>query len=338
MSVSAVNIAMAAQCLDFYISKNIPVMISGAPGLGKSQIVHQAAARRGIALKDIRASRLDPVDLHGIPVPDMKAGKTIWLTPSMLPDEKLDGKKGILFLDELPDASDAMQKALYGLVLERRLGDYKLPDGWVPVAAGNRRTDRTNTRPMGTALRNRFAHIEVAPDLQTWTAWANKSDISPWVIAFVRWRPEFLHKMPDSDTQNAFPTPRAWEAVAKLGDNMPEDLRYHLVAGLVGEGAAGEFNAFMAVNSKLPDLDAILDGSYTKPLNFKEISIYYALTTALARRCDKATFGTALAYLSGNVPGEFEVLFVVDAAKRDESVMKTRAFNQWALKNQAVVL
>jgi hypothetical protein len=338
MSNSAMNIATAAQCLEFYIGKNIPVMLSGAPGLGKSQIVHQIAAKLGIPVKDIRASRLDPVDLHGIPVPDLKAGRTIWLTPAMLPDEKRDGKRGILFLDELPDASDAMQKALYGLVLERRLGDYKLPDGWVPVAAGNRRIDRTNTRPMGSALRNRFAHVEVSPDLQAWTLWANKAGISPWVMAFARYRPELLHKMPDNDTQNAFPTPRAWESVSKLGDDMPDDLRYLLVAGLVGEGAAGEFAAFMSVNSKLPDLDAILDGSYKDKLDSKEISIYYALATALARRCDKTTFGTALAYLTANVPGEFEVLFVVDAAKRDEAIMKTRAFNAWAIKNQSVIL
>ena len=117
-----------------------PVFLWGAPGVGKSQIVSQVAAMRGMALRDIRAVLLDPVDLRGLPrLTD--AGTAVWCPPAFLPGAG-DPPQGILFLDELNAAPPLVQAACYQLILDRAIGEYRLPDGWSIVAAGNREKDK----------------------------------------------------------------------------------------------------------------------------------------------------------------------------------------------------
>jgi hypothetical protein len=132
-----------------------PVFAWGGPGIGKSAIVSQLADRLGIPLKDVRALLLDPVDLRGLPFL-RSDGRSKWATPEFLPQTG----SGILFLDELNAAPAMVQASCYQLVLDRRLGEYALPDGWAIIAAGNRDSDRAVTTRMPTPLRNRFVHLE----------------------------------------------------------------------------------------------------------------------------------------------------------------------------------
>src|SRR5215471_17052962 len=203
-----VTIDRAALLTQRYIAKRRSVHLWGAPCIGKSDVVRQIAKQLGWNLIEWRANLREPVDCRGIPVADLATGVTKWLTPDELPRVERDGECGILFLDELNTASPQMQAVLFQLVLERRMGDYKLPDGWVIVAAGNRVSDRASAQKMPTALRNRFAHIYVTPDVGAWVKWAVANDVAPEMIAFVRLRRELLHRMPKGD-ENAFPTPRS---------------------------------------------------------------------------------------------------------------------------------
>src|SRR5476649_1729324 len=176
-----------------------PVFIWGEPGLGKSSLVKELAADLSIPLQDVRALLLDPVDLRGLPFlgPD---GRSKWPTPDFLPQ----GGSGILFLDELNAAPAMVQASCYQLVLDRKLGEYVLPDGWSIVAAGNRDSDRAVTSRMPTPLRNRFVHLDFEVDIQEWSAWAIQAKIRPEVIAFLRFRPALLSAF-DRDN-NAFPS------------------------------------------------------------------------------------------------------------------------------------
>ena len=110
-----------------------PVFVWGSPGVGKSAVVGQLAKAMNIPLRDVRALLLDPVDLRGLPFLGTD-GRSKWATPEFLPQ---DGA-GILFLDELNAAPAMVQASCYQLVLDRRLGEYTLPDGWAIIAAGNR--------------------------------------------------------------------------------------------------------------------------------------------------------------------------------------------------------
>src|SRR5574338_450522 len=139
-----------------------PVMLWGPPGVGKSQIIAQIAAAHGVRLIDIRLSQMEPTDLRGVP---FRKGDTVeWSVPALLPDAARHGARGILFLDEITAAPPTVTAAAYQLILDRRLGEYRVPDGWVIFAAGNRYGDRGVSYVMPAPLANRFTHYETEPE------------------------------------------------------------------------------------------------------------------------------------------------------------------------------
>jgi len=176
-----------SDALRVLVAARRPVFIWGGPGVGKSSVVKQLAETLNVPLQDVRALLLDPVDLRGLPFRGSD-GRSKWATPEFLPQ---DGT-GILFLDELNAAPAMVQASCYQLVLDRKVGEYTLPDGWAIIAAGNRDSDRAVTTRMPTPLRNRFVHLEFEVDVQEWSEWAIQAGIRPEVIAFLRFRPELL--------------------------------------------------------------------------------------------------------------------------------------------------
>jgi hypothetical protein len=234
-----------SEALNSLMDTGQTVFIWGSPGVGKSAVVHQVAKRRTLPLRDVRALLLDPVDLRGLPY--LSEGRSKWATPDFLPQ---DGA-GVLFLDELNAAPPMVQASCYQLVLDRKLGEYTLPDGWSIVAAGNRDSDRAVTSRMPTPLRNRFVHLDFEVDMQEWSAWAIQAGIRPEVIAFLRFRPALLSAF-DRDN-NAFPSPRSWEFVSRILNSNPKPkIEHELIAGAVGTGAATEFSAFLSTFRSLP--------------------------------------------------------------------------------------
>ena len=166
-----------------------PVMLWGPPGVGKSQMVAQVAQKHNVPVIDIRLSQMEPSDLRGIPF--RSDDRVEWAVPSMLPDAKRHGERGFLFLDEITSAPPTVSAAAYQLILDRRLGNYLVPEGWVIIAAGNRQGDRGVTYAMPAPLANRFSHFDVDTHLDDWVAWAYENGIDDRVIAFVRFRPEW---------------------------------------------------------------------------------------------------------------------------------------------------
>ncbi len=262
--------------------QHTPVMLWGPPGVGKSQLVHQVGLRNEVNVVDIRLSQMEPSDLRGIP---FKQGENVeWAIPSMLPNAKRHGESGILFLDEITSAVPSVSAAAYQLILDRRLGDYEVPNGWAIFSAGNRQGDRGVSYTMPAPLANRFSHYEVETNLDDWVAWAYKNNINEGVIGFLRYRPEVLFDFDPALNPMAFPSPRSWEfasrALSKFSDS-PQLLSGALQA-CVGQAAGIELNAFVDSLDKLPDLNAILKGEKIKPP--KEIDLQYALASALVGR------------------------------------------------------
>jgi MoxR-like ATPase len=246
------------------------VMLWGPPGIGKSSVVAQIAKDNGFDLVDLRLSQLAPTDLRGLPVPDN--GISRWYPPEFLPRQG----KGILFLDELNMAPPTLQGIAQQLILDRKVGSYVVPDGWFIWAAGNRKEDRASVFDMPAPLANRFLHLEVLPDFESWRVYALENDLSEQVLAFLSYRPTLLHKI---DPQRpGWPSPRSWEMGSRLFTASLD------IAPAVGEGAAAEFSAFVALYRNLPDLDAVLAGK-GKNITFPdEPSIRYATTVGLSMR------------------------------------------------------
>ena len=318
-----------SRALHTLLAARQPVFIWGSPGVGKSAVVRQVAAELNAPIQDIRALLLDPVDLRGLPFL-ASDGRSKWATPEFLPQNG----SGILFLDELNAAPAMVQASCYQLVLDRKLGEYTLPDGWAIVAAGNRDSDRAVTTRMPTPLRNRFVHLEFEVDLQEWSEWAIRGGIRPEVIAFLRFRQELLSVF-DRDA-NAFPSPRSWEFISRILDATPDQsVEHELFAGAVGTGAATEFSAFLRMFRELPNIDAILLNPLTEPVP-ENAAAQYAVASALARVASDFNFDRVCSYLD-RMPTEFRVLCVRDASLGKPAIRHTPAYTKWAIEHHHVL-
>lgn len=233
-----------------------PIIIPGRPGIGKSEIVRQAADATGLPMIALDLSVRDPVDLGGLPI--AHEGEYERAPPRWSRDAQ-DHDHGVLFLDDLGTAKPAVQAAAFRLVHEGRVGAAELPEGWLPIAATNRREDKTVQHPIPAPLANRFVWLPLAPDVDDWIAWAIDHGIDPRIRAFVRWMGDrVLCTEPRRD--GAFASPRTWEF---LDDHLAvvDTLEPEVVYGIVGEGAGAEFLEFLEVVDDLPDLDRILAGT-----------------------------------------------------------------------------
>ncbi|PID41135.1 MAG: ATPase [Proteobacteria bacterium] len=309
-----------------------PVFLWGPPGVGKSQVVRQAADQRGTSLIDIRAVLLDPVDLRGLPRISAD-GLSEWCVPSFFPK---DGQ-GILFLDELNAAPPLVQAACYQLVLDRRLGEYVLPEGWTVVAAGNRETDRSVTHRMPSALANRFVHIDFDVDLDEWSAWAVLHKIVPEIVAFLRFRPALLHDFDPEKSGKAFASPRSWEFASRIVEACDDfELLSELLVGTVGKGAATEICGFMRIWKELPAVEDIM----TKPLEV-EISTDPAVLYAVCEMVGRAATldcGDSVLDFAGRLPAEFSVLLVREAVRHCNDLALTDSFARWAEGNAGLLV
>ena len=310
-----------------------PLYIWGAPGVGKSQVVSQAADKIGIELRDVRAVLLDPVDLRGLPKID-ENNITTWSAPDFLP---VSGE-GILFLDELNAAPPLVQASCYQLILDRRIGEYRLPDGWYVVAAGNRETDRAVTSRISSALANRFTHVDFEVNLEDWVRWAWTNKISEEVIAFLRFRPVLLHDFDPKRNEKAFPTPRSWEFVSHiLKSELREDLLFELISGTIGRGAAAEFTGFLKIFRELPDPDDLIENPADWHPPADEPALLYALSQVIASRARSSKIDKIIDFAS-TMPKEFEILIMRDSIKNDKEIVDTKAFSDWAVENSKVFI
>ena len=314
-----------------------PVMLWGPPGVGKSQVVAQIGARHQVPVIDIRLSQMEPSDLRGIP---FRTGEHVeWATPAILPDAQRHGEEGILFLDEITSAPPSVSAAAYQLILDRRLGEYEVPDGWAIFAAGNRQGDRGVTYTMPAPLANRFSHFEFETNLDDWVAWAYANGIDERVIGFLRFRPELLFDFDPAHNPVAFPSPRSWEfahrGLQKFG-NQPAILQGTLQA-CVGPAAGVELNAFVNSLDQMPDLDGIVDGTETAVP--KEIDLQYAVAAALVGRAIRAkegpdtnrVIGNILRYAQSFPQREMGVMLVSDMHRAiGEPLFQVPEFADWA--------
>ena len=314
--------------------QHTPVMLWGPPGVGKSQIIADIARKHGVPLIDIRLSQMEPTDLRGIPF--RKDDNVEWSVPAMLPDAARHGEQGILFLDEINAAPPTVSAAAYQLILDRRLGEYRIPDGWAIFAAGNRQGDRGVTYAMPAPLANRFTHFDVEAHLDDWIGWALGHDIDERILGFLRFRPDLLFNYDAAHNPVAFPSPRSWEyahrALIKFADR--PDLMADALQACVGQACGVELKAFIDNLENLPDIEAILDGRETAVP--KSIDLQYGVASALVRRAreasgDLAKLGNVLSYARNFPQREMGVMLVTDLHRAvGQPLFKVPEFVAWA--------
>jgi hypothetical protein len=317
LTPSKISIALKAM-----YAKRRPVFLWGPPGCAKSDTMKQAALESSIGLIDVRAVTLDPTDIRGFP--GVSNGKMIWYSPGFLPTDGV----GIVFADELNRAPALVQNAFLQLALDRRIGDYHLPPGWVVFAAGNYESDGGGVTKLNAALSNRFVHLAVDTNcLPDWCKWAVQNGIEAMVIAFLRSFPQYLYDF--DPKQKAFPSFRSWSFVSDvLTQNLPGDIEMAAIDGTVGHGAAVAFCSYAQMYRNIPSLDTILLNPDTAqmPSNAGEM---FAVSCALARRTSATNFSRVLTY-AARLGGEYEMYIVKDAVRRDNTLAHLPDFNRWA--------
>jgi len=274
--------------------KKRPIFLWGPPGIGKSDIVSQVTdTYENSLLIDIRLSLWEPTDIKGIPYYAANDNTMKWAPPIELPTEEMakQYKTIVLFLDEMNSAAPAVQAAAYQLILNRRVGNYVLPDNVLIVAAGNREADKGVTYRMPAPLANRFVHIEMEVNFDDWLQWAADNRIHTDVVGYLTFAKKDLYAFHPKSPSRSFATPRSWSFVSELlEDDDDENTTTDLVSGAVGEGLAVKFMAHRKVSSKLPNPSDILVGK-VKECETKEISAMYSLTVSLCYElkdaCDK---------------------------------------------------
>jgi len=214
------------------------------------------------------------------------------------------------------------------LILDRRIGDYILPEGWVVIAAGNRETDKAATYMMPSHIRNRFTHLEFEVHNPDWEAWAVSADVHTDILAYLKFRTEHLHKFDKEDKNDrAFATPRSWAFLSNIMKANPSpDVEFDLMAGTIGKGIGTEFHSWLKTRRKLPSIEAII-ADPGKAMVPKEADMVYAISIALARAMDTKNVDAVVKYLS-RVPVEYLVMAVKTATERDKALYETKAIQE----------
>ena len=320
-----------------------PLMVWGAPGLGKSTIIRELAREYGVSFIDVRLAQREPVDIRGLPVPTEKGVE--WRVSAEWPRDPRS--RGIILFDELTAADRSLQVAAYEFILDRRLGDlYQVPEGWYICAAGNRTADRAVATTMSSALANRFLHVELESDADDWLEWAVANDIYPSVTAFIRFRPGMLFNEENENLERGWPTPRSWERVSTMMKILPDDeyLLRHTVYGLVGDRAGLEFMAFHKTTQKL-DVKEMMLGNKEVVIPEKA-DLRYALCSGVAYYLwrgeteeEKQALLDGFFRISLKLSSDFAALLMMDAMKGGEhckgaeNLYRHPQFREWEKKH-----
>jgi hypothetical protein len=323
--------------IQFRVRPRQSVMVWGDSGIGKTELSDQIALAEMRRKIDFRINIREPVDLRGIPVPDLAEKITRWLTPGELP--KSDGSDGptLLVLDEINTGAMQTMAAAMQLVLEGAVGEYKVPENCAIVAMGNRSKDSRAVIQMPKPLRNRFAHYTMIVDLQAWIEHCKKTNLPAEIVAFIRFRPDYLSRQPEGE-QNAYASPRTIYRCGPYVEERPAH-RVKLFTSMVGKEVGSEMESFVAMYKSLANIDDILKNPKTAKLPV-ERSELYAVSTALGRLADRKTFPNVITYAKrlGELNREYEVLTVTDAVQRDDNLANVKAYSEWAVKNADITV
>lgn len=321
------------------------VMLWGAPGVGKSQGIRQVATQiaektgKKVEITDVRLLLFNPVDLRGIPTTNADKTLAVWLKPKIFQMDESDDVINILFLDEISAAPQSVQAAAYQITLDRMVGEHKLPDNCIVIAAGNRVTDRSVAYTMPKALANRLCHMDIDCDHNSWHEWAIESGINSMVLGFLECNPSMLMKFNPSSDSLAFPTPRSWEMVSNIFNYVTDDIEdvFPIIVGCIGEPAAYELKTWSEVYNRIPKVESVFEGSATGvPLRPENL---YALASQIVMyaRSHHSQFElkNAIDYVS-QLPMEFKNSIFTDLLHIKgihKQLYQNRVYDDWFMRS-----
>lgn len=313
------------ESVEFCFNNNLVPYVEGQPGVGKSSIFKEVAEKMGVDLIDFRPALHGIEDFLGLPTFSADKKRSSFATPTWLPTSG----KGIFFIDELPQSSPAMMAALSQFILDRRIGDYTLPEGWHIAAAGNRQADRAATHKRPSHINDRLVIMEMDFNLDDFIGFCRKNEVPNVIQAFCKFKPNVLTSFDPNHDVNC--TPRSMIMASKMIDADPK-YKTEMLQGTIGEGPTAEFMGFQRVWQDLPPLEDIL----AKPKTIKiadKLDVRYAISTMLSAHATKDNFDTMMKFME-RLPVEFQVAFARDAYYNNKEVNKCKSFAEM-IRNHA---
>ena len=258
------------------------------------------------------------------------ADRTRWAPPVFLPPTG-DTGLWLINLEELPSCVPMVQAALYQLALERKVGEYALPEGASLIACGNREGDRGVVHRMPTPLASRFVHLEVRVDAEDWCAWGAANGIAAEVLFFVQLEPTLLHQFDPQSKEKAFPCPRTWEFTSNIvhrRNGLDPAVERALFRGTIGEAAAVEFAAFLKVWRELPHPRAVINDPENADIP-ENASAQMALCGSLYRMASDVNFDAIVTY-AARLRREVGEFLVSSCVRREPALQRSPGFIRWA--------
>ena len=298
----------------------VPCLI-GSPGMGKSDLIRSIGKSLNFQVIDLRLSQCEPTDLLGYPYINETRGKSSYMPFDTFPlegDSIPDNYKGcILFLDELPHADPAVQKAGFKLILDRMVGNHKLHSKVFVVAAGNHSFDSDLVEEIDPAMRSRMVNIELKIDVPAWLQWARSNDVDYRITSFVDFKPNLLFNYkPDHDDKN-FSCPRTWETLSRLVNDIPEIDRslMPLMVGTVGQGVATEFYTFTQIYQNMLTFDQVVADPKGVTVPTRP-DVLYAMTGLLGAKVTKQTLPQVCDFIR-RLKGDFQMIALREIRRKD---------------------
>ncbi len=309
----------------------LKVLIKGAPGIGKTEIVMQACLAAGAALVVMHPAVSDPTDFKGLPA---IVGQHAEFLPYGQLRKLIEATSlTVCFIDDIGQAPHAVQAALMQLIQQREIDGMRISDHVVFCGATNDNSHMAGVQSILEPVKSRWHTIvELLPDQIEWVRWAKREGLAEEVLAFVMFRGmEALSNFKATRELTNSPSPRTVTAAAQL---FAAGLHSHnILSGACGEGWAAEFLGFVKVYRSLPDPDDCIRNPRTARVpTTDDASTLYAIAVAVSLRATTANFAGVTEYLK-RLPKEHEVFAVRDALAREADLQDTTAFSTWASAN-----
>lgn len=324
--------------LKIAIPAHINVLVSGSPGIGKTDIITAVCREIGYRCLIAHPVVSDPTDFKGMPwvVTDEHGNNVAEFIPFGELKKLMDAEDNtVMFFDDLGQAPPVVQAAVMQLLLAREINGQKISDNVTFLAATNRKQDKAAVTGILEPVKSRFgAIVELVPDNDAWHDWGVKAGLDLKLLYFIRFKKELLCRFEANADMTQSPIPRCWAFVDKwLKAGVPKNVRLQWIAGSVGMGAAKEFCAFLDVFEDLPNLSMIeTHPNKVQVPDRDRTDVMYAVVSAVVAKAKETNMDNIMVYIR-KFPIEFQALFVHDIEQIKPDCMETKAYIRWIEKN-----